>query len=227
MSGREAILSRLRATLRQDEATEAGRRETVAARLAQAPVGLVPARGQLPGRERVALFQRMAEAVQATVEHVGTAEEVPGAVARLLRTRNLPAAIRMGGDPRLAAMPWGPEGTLELRHGPSDGNDIATLSHALAGIAETGTLVLHSGTDNPTTLNFLPELHVVAVAAADIAGDMEAVWRIVRERFGKGAMPRSVNLITGPSRSADIEQKLILGAHGPRALHILVIGAEQ
>jgi L-lactate dehydrogenase complex protein LldG len=66
---------------------------------------------------------------------------------------------------------------------------------------------------------------MVIVDAADIVGDYETVWRRLRERLGPGSMPRTVNLITGPSRSADIEQTIILGAHGPRALHILVVGS--
>ena len=84
--------------------------------------------------------------------------------------------------------------------------------------------MLTSGPDNPTTLNFLPDTHIVVVDAKDIAGDYEAVWQRLRERFGAGLMPRTVNLITGPSRSADIAQILILGAHGPRRLHVLIVG---
>jgi L-lactate dehydrogenase complex protein LldG len=47
---------------------------------------------------------------------------------------------------------------------------------------------------------------------------------MLRKAKGKGEMPRALNLITGPSRSGDIEQTIILGAHGPRALHIVVVG---
>ena len=92
------------------------------------------------------------------------------------------------------------------------------------GVAETGTLVMASGPDNPTTLNFLPDTHIVVVDAKDIAGDYETVWARVREKFGIDALPRAINMITGPSRSADIAQILILGAHGPRRLHVLVVG---
>ena len=81
-----------------------------------------------------------------------------------------------------------------------------------------------SGPDNPTTLNFLPDTHIVVVDAKDIAGDYETVWARVRETFGIDALPRAINMITGPSRSADIAQILILGAHGPRRLHVLVVG---
>ena len=80
-----------------------------------------------------------------------------------------------------------------------------------------------SGAENPTTLNFLPDTSIVVVKAADISGDYEAVWAKIRAKFGKGAMPRTVNYITGPSRSGDIEQKILLGAHGPRRLHIVVV----
>jgi len=145
-------------------------------------------------------------------------------VAAFLRAHNLPLAIRHGDDPRLASVPWESAGTLQVRRGPSDGRDLAAVSHAFAGVAETGTLVLTSGADNPTTLNFLPDVHIVVVAASDVAADFETAMARLRERFGAGSMPRAVNLITGPSRSADIEQTLILGAHGPRKLHVILVG---
>ncbi len=113
-----------------------------------------------------------------------------------------------------------------MKTGASDGTDETGLSHAFGAIAETGTLMLTSGTDNPTTLNFLPENHIVIVDAAEIKGDLEALMSELRKTYGKGEMPRTVNLVTGPSRSGDIEQKIILGAHGPRALHVIVVGVD-
>lgn len=223
MSGREAILARVRRAT-TPEADDAARRSLVAARLAEAPRGIVPARGQLPPAERVDLFCAMAQAVSASVERLSSPDEVPDAVARYLRDRNLPASLRMGEDERLGAMPWAGQRALEIKRGPSDGNDETGLSHAFGGVAETATLVLHSGGENPTTINFLPDHHIVVINAADIEGDLESAITKVRARFGKGVMPRTVNMITGPSRSGDIEQKLLLGAHGPRALHILVVG---
>ena len=223
MSAREAILGKLRSALHAD-AADAVRAAIVAARLKSPQGGIIPERGRLPQKERVALFCAMAEKLAATVERVKAPDAVPKAVARYLRQHNLPAALRMGADGRLAGMPWDGQRALELRSGPSDGEDEVGLSHATAAIAETGTLVLTSGQDNPTTINFLPEHHIVVVDAADVEGDLEAALAKIREGFGKGRMPRTVNLISGPSRSADIEQKLILGAHGPRALHIIVVG---
>jgi L-lactate dehydrogenase complex protein LldG len=222
MSARDAIFGKIRRSLGV-AGGEAGRRVIVIARLEGTPQGVIPKRGQLPREERIALFCSLAEKVSATVARVAGPDAVPQAIAEYLRDHNLPAAARMGSDPVLAAMPWD-KTQIEVAHGPSDGHDAVGISHALAAIAETGTLVLASGADNPTTLNFLPETHVVVLAADDVAGDTEAVWPAIRARYGKGAMPRTVNMITGPSRSGDIEQTILLGAHGPRRLHIIIVG---
>lgn len=222
MSGREAILSRLRAAAAAGPDDQA-RRETVAKRLAKPTRGLIPARGQLPETERVDLFCRMAEGVSATVERVKKPGDVPKAVSRYLRSGNLAPAVRMGDDERLKDMGWAPQKSLEVSHGRSDGNDEVGVSHAFAGVAETGTVALYSGADNPTTINFLPEHHIIVIDAKDIAGDLETVVSKLRRKFGKSEMPRLLNLITGPSRSGDIEQVLLLGAHGPRALHLIVV----
>jgi L-lactate dehydrogenase complex protein LldG len=221
LSARDEILGNIRRSLGVTGG-EAPRRMAVFDRLAQALAGIVPARGQGDEAARTATFKSEAERAQASVAEVETAADVPAEIARFLRDSNLPATLRMGEDSRLAAMPWGAT-TLELAHGASDGHDLNAVSGALAGVAESGTLALASGQDNPTTLNFLPDNHFIVVAAKDIVGDYESVWRKLRGQYGKGEMPRTVNLITGPSRSADIEQTLLLGAHGPRRLHIVVV----
>ena len=223
MTPRDLIFATIRRSLGVT-GTEAPRRAAVAARLAGHPRGVVPARGELPPRERVDLFVRMVEAASGTTVRVGAAADVPAAVADFLRGLNLPLRLRHGDDPRLAALPWGNAPALEVSRGPSDGHDLAAVSHAFAAVAETGTVVLTSGPDNPTTLNFLPDVHIVVVEAGAVAADFETVMEELRERYGVGTLPRAVNMITGPSRSADIEQTLILGAHGPRKLHVIVVG---
>lgn len=223
MTSRDTVLAGIRRALGVS-GNEAERRAAVARRLHDHPRGLIPARGQLPPAERIALFRRMVAAAAGTTTQLATANEVPKEVAALLRAYNLPMTVRRGGDAYLAALPWHSEGTLTVSVGPSDGGDLVGLSHALGGVAESGTLMLASGPDNPTTLNFLPDTHIVVVESADIVGDYETLWMRLRERYGAGAMPRVVNLITGPSRSADIEQTLILGAHGPRRLHVIIVG---
>jgi L-lactate dehydrogenase complex protein LldG len=222
-SSRETIVAAIRRSLGVS-GKEAPRRKTVADRLEGHPRGVVPARGHLPAPERIALFRTMVEEAAGSIEAIANADDVPASVAAFLRAHNLPMSVRRGGDARLEAMPWERERTLEVTKGASDGRQLVALSHAFAAVAESGTLILTSGPDNPTTLNFLPDTHIVVVAAKDIEGDYETVWQRIRERYGPGQMPRVVNMITGPSRSADIEQTLILGAHGPRRLHVMVVG---
>src|ERR1043166_65242 len=224
MTSRATLFASIRASLGVT-GQEPARRAAAAQRLNEHPRGVIPARGQLPAAERVRLFCQMVEAANGSASMLSSADEVPSAVAALLRQHNLPMQIRRGDDPRLGRLPWHTAGTLEVTAGPSDGHQLVSVSHAFAGVAETGTLVMASGADNPTTLNFLPDTHIVVVDADDIAGDYETVWQRVRETFGIDALPRAINMITGPSRSADIAQILILGAHGPRRLHVLVVGS--
>jgi L-lactate dehydrogenase complex protein LldG len=200
---------------------EDARRRAVATRLAAAPGSVIPERGR--SGDPIALFRAEAERVFATVEQVATPAEIPARIADLLRAKNLPPRLRKGGDAYLATLPWTAT-TLTLDSGPAQADDHVSLSHAFAGIAETGTLALVSGPDNPVTLNFLPETHIVVIEADKIVGDYETFWEMLRAAYGEGAMPRTVNFITGPSRSADIEQTLLLGAHGPRTLHIIIAG---
>lgn len=223
MSARDEILASVRRSLHVS-GDEAPRRAAVAARLTQAPIGVMPARGQGDSAARIATFKAEAERAAATLVEVPSTADVPNEIARYLREGNLPATLRMGADPGLAAMPWDAT-TLEISHGPSDGHDLNAVSLAFAAVAETGTLALTSGANNPTTLNFLPDNHVVVLFARDVVGDLESVFARLRAAYGEGAAPRTLNFITGPSRSADIEQTLLFGAHGPRRLHIVMVGA--
>lgn len=227
MSSRTEIFANIRRALGVN-GQEAPRRFTVADRLEQAPKGVIPARGQrdaqgpLDAEGLRALFRAEAERVAASVSEVAAVADLPGAIADLLRQRNLPARIRIGEDPLLAALPWQTT-NLDIEKGPSVGQDLVTVSHAFAGVAETGTLVMTSGRDNPTTLNFLPDLHIIVLRAEDLLGDFERVWPKLRAVFGKGTMPRTLNFITGPSRTRDIAQKSLRGVHGPVNLHVVIV----
>lgn len=221
MNGRDLVFASIRSALGVN-GREAPRREAVADRLREHPVGVVPRRGHLPPDQRVSLFADMVTAAAGSVTRVSAAADIPSSVTEFLRRHNLPLTVRRGDDARLAAVPWGRERTLELTVGPSDGQQLASVSYAFGAVAETGTLVLASGADNPTTLNFLPDNHIVVVDANDVAADFESVFARLRARYGERQLPRVVNMITGPSRSADIQQTLILGAHGPRRLHVII-----
>ena len=220
MSARDAILGKIRRALHVN-ADDTGRNAAVDGRIVGHPTGVIPERGRVSPDAQLALFNRMVEKVGATVARVSDKGAIPEAIADYLRSRNLPAKLKMGDDVLLNTLPW-QRTQIETSHGPSDGSDLVGLSHALGAVAESGTLVLVSGASNPTTLNFLPETHIVVLLRKDLAGDYETIWQKLRGEFGR-AMPRTVNMISGPSRSADIEQTIVRGAHGPRELHIIVV----
>ncbi|PCH47749.1 MAG: lactate utilization protein [Hyphomicrobiales bacterium] len=222
MSGREQILGKIRQQIGGDEA-DTKRRAAVANRLSNGPRGVIPKRGQLPHPQQIDLFCSQAEAVQSSVVRVVSYKQIPETIAEFLRANNLPSTLRMGEDDRLANVPWDAVPNLERAIGAAIETDTTGLSHAMSGVAETGTLVLTSGNDNPTSVNFLPENHIVVIQAKDIVGDYETALDHIRKTEGKGRMPRTINMITGPSRSGDIEQTMLLGAHGPRKLHIIVV----
>jgi L-lactate dehydrogenase complex protein LldG len=155
---RDAVLGRLRQSLRRS-GDGADAAQAVADHLA-GHAGIIPARGDLDLAGRIALFTAQAEAVQASVQRIGS-NELPSAVVAYLRAHNLPMRLVMAPDPALER-DW-PE-LLEIRRGPAEDGDAVGLTSAFAGIAETGTLMLLSGPQTPTTVAFLPETSIVALA---------------------------------------------------------------
>ena len=221
---RGEILASIRRSLKRsrlDAARETELRERVAAHRRN----LVPARAAaLDDPGRVNLFVAMAEEVQATVARVSSPTAVPEAVARYLAAENLPADLVLAPEPSLDDIPWEERPLLRIRRGRAEAKDAVSLTPCFAAIAETGTLMLISGAVTPTTLNFLPDTHIVVVNANQVVGTYEDGWD--RLRTG-GEMPRAINFITGPSRTGDIEQRIELGAHGPRRLHIILVDDPQ
>jgi L-lactate dehydrogenase complex protein LldG len=217
---RSDILAGIRRSLRRgrlDPAAEAQLRARVAAHRRN----LIPARATtLDHAGQIDLFVAMAEEVQATVTRVPSAEAVPEAVARYLATENLPAEVVVAPDPGLDDLPWEARPLLRIRRGRAEPDDTVSLTPCFAAVAETGTLMLLSGPETPTTLNFLPDTHIAVVRADQVVATYEDGWDRLR---ADRALPRTVNFITGPSRTGDIEQRIVLGAHGPRRLHIVVV----
>jgi L-lactate dehydrogenase complex protein LldG len=153
------------------------------------------------------------------VAHAQTINEVPGLVARYLSERQLP---RQGVCwPALAPYGWQSAG-IELETRTARGDDLVGVTGAFAGIAETGTLMLLSGPETPATVSLLPETHVAVLESSRIVATMEQAWD--RLRVERGALPRAVNFVSGPSRTADIEQTVTLGAHGPYRVLIIIVG---
>ena len=219
---REQILATIRRGLKRGPLDGAQRVE-LETRLAHPPRHLLPARAQPPDAERVARFRHMAEYALATVDQVTSLDDAPAAVAAFLARENLPTEVVMAPDAELAVLPWANQPMLHIERRAARDGDKVSVTTAFAGIAETGTLMLRSGPDSPTTLNFLPDTHIVLLPTTRIVGGYEDGWDLLRAAADK-AIPRTINYITGPSRSGDIEQTMQLGAHGPLRLHIVLIG---
>jgi L-lactate dehydrogenase complex protein LldG len=213
---REAVLGAVRSALGRaggDLATPA----EVAERLADPPSGPRPALGAAP--EEAAFLARL-EAAAGSFERVDSPAQVGDAVARYLEQQGLPALGVISGDELLGDLVW-PEGArFEARAATAE--DAAAVVSAFAGVAETGSLVLLSGPQHPTSLNFLPEYFIAVLLSHRILPHLEDVWRALRAEID--GMPRTLNYVTGPSRTADVEQTIQMGAHGPRKLHVVLIG---
>jgi len=181
---------------------------------------LIPQRTNVSRSELVAMLVRFIEREFGTVTRVPDGSAVPWALADYLASQNLPSEAVIGPHPELRAIPWDDVPLLRLREGRAEAADMVSVQHGFAGIAETGTLMLPSAPGRPTTLNLLADTAVVVLRASRVVGPYEDAWDMLR---ADGPMPRNVMLVTGPSRSADIEQTLELGAHGPRRLHVLLI----
>ena len=219
-TAREDILAGIRRALRRGPMSAAAA-AALAERVSTHRRNLIPARAAALDRAaRIALFVAMAEEVQTTVARVASGDAVPAEVARYLAAENLPAELVMAPDPGLDGIPWDERPLLTIRRGRAEPGDAVSLTPCLAAVAETGTLLLVSGSDTPTTLNFLPDTHIVVLRAGQVVASYEDGFDLVRAR---SAWPRTVNLITGPSRTGDIEQRIQLGAHGPRRLHIVLV----
>ncbi len=217
---KDAILTAIRRGLRRGALPE-DQTAMLRGRIERHPRHLIPARSRLPHREQVDLFVRNLEKEFGSVTRVAADSEVPGAVADYLAAQNLPSTLVMAPHPALRAIEWSARPLLLIREGRADADDMVSVQHGFAAVAETGTLMLPSAAERPTTLNILTDTEIVVLRASRVVGAYEEAWGLLRSEIGQ--MPRNVMLVTGPSRSADIEQSLELGAHGPRRLHVVLV----
>jgi L-lactate dehydrogenase complex protein LldG len=170
--------------------------------------------------DAVTIFSAQATRAAGEVRRLGSLRDVPAAIADVLRARNMKAAIHLPANSPLAAMlAWESTPGLERNH-TAPGPDDAALSLSPYGIAETGTLVFAAASDAPASWHFRPGLEIAVVRISTILPDFETVLARVK---AQGGMPSTLNLVTGPSRTGDIEQTLELGAHGPKELVVLVV----
>jgi L-lactate dehydrogenase complex protein LldG len=221
-AARDAILGRVRKALGHATTTPDARRQAQSY-IAAHRQGPRPA----TAASLVSRFMQRAIDMASTVERIGTPEDIPTAVARYVDALELPPELALQRSlegvcwPELALLDWRGAG-LDIEARPTTGSDRLAITGCFCAIAETGTLVFTAGADTPTALTLLPDTHVAVVRADRIVAGMEEAFALVREE--KGRMPRAINLISGPSRTGDIEQTIVLGAHGPFRMHVLMLG---
>ena len=221
-SARDAVLQSVRAALGRS-GPDADRRAAALAYIAAHGQGPRPT---LPP-DLVARFAERATDMASTVERIATLADVPQAVARYLAALDLPPTLANQKSqsgvcwPAFAALEWAAHG-LAIEARPTLGHDRLGITGCFCAIAETGTLVFTTGAATPTASMLLPDTHVCVVRTARIVAGMEEAFALVRREHD--VMPRAVNLVSGPSRTGDIEQTIVLGAHGPFRVHILLLG---
>lgn len=210
------MLARIRERQGKPPQADAARRAAVREHLASHPRSPVP-RDELEASLR---FRERALSLASTVEIATSLGEVPACVARYLAERAL--STRAVCWPQFIDLDWRASG-IEVDARSARDDDLVGITGACCAIAETGTLVTLSGSGTPASVSLLPETHIAIVAAERIVRTMEDAWALIRSEHD--ALPRAVNFISGPSRTADIEQTVTLGAHGPYRVHIILLAA--
>ncbi len=232
MSAREAILGRVKAACGRDTSQPVSQGsiplpgvmswpdviaqmpQEVQARITQPTRLTQPAQ---PQDLTETLIKKM-EAVQMSVVRLQTRDDVVEAVNWYLQEHDIDGGLSV--SPSLHALNW----PADVHIGPATGTEATSVTTAMNGVAETGSIALDSGPDSPSTLNFLPENHIVVLHESQIVAGLDDVWAQMRKL---STLPRAVNLVTGPSRTGDIEQTIELGAHGPRRMHVLLVASDH
>lgn len=213
MSSREEILQRVRAGVGKDDF--AARRAAAEAYLAARAQGPQP----IIGDDLVARFRSKAESLANTLDAVADLAAAPAAVASYLAAGGLGKEVVLAAN--IAPLDWAGAGLKHAVRSAEDADRVG-VSGCFCAIAETGTLMLLSSPETPATISLLPETHIALVPVSRIVGTMEEAFALLRAE--RGALPRAVNFISGPSRTGDIEQTIVLGAHGPCRVHLILIG---
>ncbi|MBI4983893.1 MAG: lactate utilization protein C [Rhodocyclales bacterium] len=217
MGSRDDILARVRSRLGRSDANAAPAAAAIDAWLAARSQGPRPA----VSGDLVARFRAWSEKQSSTVATVATLTEAPAAVARYLAAMQL--SVQAVCWPQLGALPWREAGVDVALRGAVDA-DLVGITGSFCAVAETGSIVLLSGPETPASVSLLPETHIAVVAASRIVPGMEEAWALIRAE--RGQLPRAVNFVSGPSRTGDIEQTIVLGAHGPYRVHIVIVTNE-
>ena len=161
----------------------------------------------------VAAFVAKAEALNTEIRILEREDEIPIAIAEILRAHNLAARIHLPPNSDVTGL----DALTILRDLP--GPDDTAVTRVPLAIAETGTLVQPARDVSPASWHFRPSFEIAILKASGIVAHFEDALAKLKTQN----LPPTVNLITGPSRTGDIEQTLELGAHGPKALTVLIV----
>ena len=221
-ASRDAVLASVRKALRRTDPGEQSRADALAyvAAHRQGPRPAMPA-------DLVARFLERATDMASTVARIASIDEIPRAVASYLDALSLPPALAAQKShegvcwPQFAPLDWDAAG-LRIEPRTTDGHDRLGITGCFCAIAETGTLAFTTSAATPTGTMILPDTHVCVVRADQVVSGMEEAFARVRAEHA--TMPRAINFVSGPSRTGDIEQTIVLGAHGPFRVHILLLG---
>lgn len=212
---RKAIFDRIRAAQGRPARVSEDERAAVRDYLQRHPVGPQPD----VGGDLIARFTEQAERMSDTVDRIAALEDVPAAVARYLDAQSI--ARKAVGWETVKGLDWRAAG-IEFEPRPPENLDKVGITGCFCAVAETGTLMLLSGQETFASASLLPETHVAIVEAKRIVATMEDAFALARAE--RGELPRATNFISGPSRTADIEQTIVLGAHGPFRVHVVLVG---
>lgn len=178
-------------------------------------------RGPLPSlarQEPVEHFVAECERLKSTTTRLDSMAGLPQEIARYLASEKL--AARLVGWHHFATLDWQGAG-VAFEDRPAHGSDLIGLTGCFCGIGETGTLLLLGAPETPKATALLPETHICVLEALRIVPTMEDAFALMRKEVGEP--PRATFFVSGPSRTADIEQTIVIGAHGPYRVHVVIV----
>ncbi len=215
MSARDNILARIRQQSGRIGATTEAEIVAVREQAAQHIRGPLPS---IAAHDPITHFVSECARLKTTTAEVASLADVPAEVARYIATQSLEK--RCVGWHEFSPLNWSMAGiTFDDR--AANGDDLIGITGCFCGIAETGTLLLLSAPATPKATALLPETHICVVRKSRIVATMEDAFARMRDEIGEP--PRATFFVSGPSRTADIEQTLVIGAHGPYRVHIILV----
>ena len=215
MSARDNILARIRSQTGKPGVTSESELASVRSHIARHERGPVPS---IAMHDPVRHFIKECARLNTTLAEVANVAEVPREVARYIAAEAL--LPRCVGWQELSVLDWQAAG-IRFDNRPATGDDLIGVTGCYCAIGETGTLLLLGAPATPKTTALLPETHICIVKKSRMVPTMEDAFSLMRGEIGEP--PRATFFVSGPSRTADIEQTIVIGAHGPYRVHVVLI----